>query len=161
MSTVVVVSSRQGHNFTQEIKAGNHTVLADEPTSVGGNDLGPNPKELVLASLGACTGMTLLMLARRKKWDLQKVTVTVSEQLVPDPANSGQNITQITEQVDVLGNLAAAELQALQGAASKCPVYKLLTGPKQVVTNLVHTPPVVTPASGQPAGSGPAAPGQP
>ncbi len=156
MSNTVVVSSRQGHAFLQEIRAGNHTVLADEPTSVGGTDLGPNPKELVLAALGACTAMTLQMLAARKGWDLQKVTVTVSEQLVADPANAGKQITQITEQINIVGNLAAAEVKRLESAASACPVYKLLTGPKQVLTSLQHTPPVV-PGTASGSGTAPAA----
>jgi uncharacterized OsmC-like protein len=100
--------------------------------------------------------MTLQMLAGRRHWDLKKVTVTLSEQLVPDPAQPGQKITQITETIEVEGNLDPPKLAALQQAASKCPVYKLLTGPKQIVTNLVHVAP--PPAVPQPPAAQPPTP---
>ncbi|MGH9837389.1 MAG: OsmC family protein [Blastocatellia bacterium] len=47
--------------FRAKITAGNHTLVADEPESAGGTDEGMSPYELLLASLGACTAMTLRM----------------------------------------------------------------------------------------------------
>ena len=41
--------------FAQAITAGAHSLKADEPTGVGGTDTGPNPYDLLLAALGACT----------------------------------------------------------------------------------------------------------
>ena len=71
--TEVVVSSASG--LTQEITSGPHRSTADEPVELGGGGLGPSPYELLLASLGACTSMTLRLYATRKGWDLQKITV--------------------------------------------------------------------------------------
>ena len=48
---VVVRGSAQG--FVQEITAGRHHLIADEPVASGGTDRGPGPYELVLAALGA------------------------------------------------------------------------------------------------------------
>ena len=39
--------------FAQEITVGRHRLIADEPVSAGGTDLGPGPYELLLAALGA------------------------------------------------------------------------------------------------------------
>jgi len=61
--------------FAQEIVVGAHRLAADEPASVGGTDTGPNPYDLLLASLGACTSMTVALYARRKGWPLEGVTV--------------------------------------------------------------------------------------
>src|SRR5438132_6361253 len=70
--TQVVVSSEAG--LAQEIVSGNHRWHADEPAPFG-TDTGPSPYELLLASLGACTSMTLRLYAQRKGMDLQRIIV--------------------------------------------------------------------------------------
>ncbi|HET8577818.1 MAG TPA: hypothetical protein VFO18_12005 [Methylomirabilota bacterium] len=40
-------------NLKAEAHIGPHRVLADEPKDSGGEDTGPSPSELLLASLGA------------------------------------------------------------------------------------------------------------
>ena len=49
---VVVVRGR-GDGFAQEITAGRHRLIADEPVSAGGTDRGLGPYDLLLAGLGA------------------------------------------------------------------------------------------------------------
>jgi putative redox protein len=56
------------------MQAGGHLLLADEPIGVG-DDLGPTPYDLLLASLGACTAMTLRLYAERNGWPLTQVSV--------------------------------------------------------------------------------------
>ena len=60
-------------SFTTHIKAGNHYFMADEPLSVGGNDFGPTPYDLLSSGLAACTVMTIQMYAKRKKWHVEEV----------------------------------------------------------------------------------------
>ena len=72
--TVTVTESGTG-TYTQQIAAGRHRLVADEPTPVG-NDEGPNPYDLLLAALGSCTSMTVRMYANRKGWKLDQVQVT-------------------------------------------------------------------------------------
>lgn len=76
---VRVVESGAGR-YTQRVQAGRHDLIADEPTSVGGEDAGPGPFDYLLASLGACTTMTLRMVAERKGWPLDPLEVTLSQQ---------------------------------------------------------------------------------
>src|SRR6516225_9330016 len=70
--TQVIVSSKSG--LAQEIVSGNHRWRADEPVPFG-TDTGPSPYELLLASLGACTSMTLRLYAQRKGLDLRRITI--------------------------------------------------------------------------------------
>ena len=75
-STVRSVEARLGRDgFATEILAAGHPLVSDEPSSVGGTDSGPTPYDLLLASLGACTAMTLRMYADRKGWPLERTTV--------------------------------------------------------------------------------------
>jgi putative redox protein len=61
--------------YATTIDMGRHRLIADEPPSNGGADAGPDPYELLLASLGACTAITLRMYADRKQWPLTALTV--------------------------------------------------------------------------------------
>ena len=72
MTHVTVISE---FKFGVQVAAGRHRLTADEPAALGGGDTGPSPYELLLASLGACTSITLRMYAGRKEWDLGKITV--------------------------------------------------------------------------------------
>ncbi len=72
--TVVVTDTGEGP-FGQALLDGRHILKADEPTTVGGKDGGPNPYELLLMSLGACTSMTLRLYATRKALPLEHVVV--------------------------------------------------------------------------------------
>lgn len=72
MAYVTVINE---HHFVQQIVSGHHHWTADEGATAGGSDAGPRPYEMLLGSLGACTAMTLRMYARRKEWELGKITV--------------------------------------------------------------------------------------
>ncbi|MGE3919773.1 MAG: OsmC family protein [Gammaproteobacteria bacterium] len=75
----IVRESSQGQ-YAQEIIIGPHTLVADEPTSVGGNDLGPSPYDFLLTALGTCTSMTIRMYAALKQFPLERVTVKLNHE---------------------------------------------------------------------------------
>jgi putative redox protein len=80
MNEVTVTSIK---NLQQQVTyAGGQMFLIDEPESVGGEGAGPDPYTLLLAALGGCTSMTLLMYARRKGWNLERVTIRLSQERV-------------------------------------------------------------------------------
>jgi uncharacterized OsmC-like protein/esterase/lipase len=130
--------------FTTDIMVRKHGLTADEPESVGGNDFGPSPYELVTAGLGACTAMTLQMYARRKKWDLQEVIVHLEH--YKDYATDMQNMEAAKSKIDhfsrlieVKGELDEAQQQRLLEIANKCPVHKTLHHPVAISTELKKT----------------------
>ncbi|HEX7822586.1 MAG TPA: OsmC family protein [Sphingobium sp.] len=63
--------------YRTEIEVGGHAIVADEPAALGGGGVGPAPYDLLLASLGACTAITLRMVADRKQWPLESVEVAL------------------------------------------------------------------------------------
>src|SRR5919109_182447 len=79
-SSIIVEGTAR--DFTQEILAGPHRLVADEPLALGGTDRGPTPYGLLLAALGACTSMTVGLHARRKQWPLERVRVRLRQSKV-------------------------------------------------------------------------------
>jgi putative redox protein len=136
------VTVRSLGNLRQEISAGPHTFFADEPAGAGGDDAGPDPYELLLSALGACTSMTLLLYARRKKWPLEGVEVRVSHHR--DYARDCEECDERPMQIDHIdrlialrGDLDEAQRERLLEIAGKCPVHRTLTGTIEISDRLV------------------------
>jgi len=138
----VTVAERGTGNFAVAITAGKHSLLADEPVDVGGDDSGPNPYQLLSAALGACTAMTLRMYARHKQLPLEHVSVTLNHQKVhaKDCAEcetkSGQ-IDRIEREITLTGDLTDEQRQRLLDIADKCPVHRTLHSEVLVSTRLI------------------------
>ena len=135
----VTVSSVSGKKYQQKITNGNHTVVSDVSTTSGGDDSGLDPKQLALGALGACTAMTIISRASKimpatnqPRWDVQTVKVTVTETKQADPADATKKISEITEDIEVTGNLTQQELDDIKATAKTCPVYQLFVGAKQI-----------------------------
>lgn len=127
--------------YTTDIMVRHHGLTADEPESVGGNDFGPSPYELVTAGLGACTAMTLQMYARRKKWDLQEVIVHLEhyKDYTEDIANMEDDKSKIDHfdrLIEVKGDLDETQRERLLEIANKCPVHKSLHNPVEINSKL-------------------------
>lgn len=109
-----------------------HTWTADEPTEVGGGNTATSPDRLILAGLGACTAITLRMVAARRQIPLTGVEVELL--LNPDGKPEGGN--DIVRKILLLGELSDDERAQLLKAANACPMHKLLTGEIRVHTEL-------------------------
>jgi uncharacterized OsmC-like protein/alpha/beta superfamily hydrolase len=136
---VAVQTGEQG--FTTDIKMGKHLMVADEPESVGGDDFGPNPYDLLLASLGACTGMTLRMYANRKKWDVKNITVHLNHNKKHvDDCNvcekPSARLDHIDKTIEIEGDLDEKQRQRLLEISEKCPVHRTLHSEIRINTKL-------------------------
>jgi len=137
----VIVEETGAGVFSNTIRAGRHRLSADEPPSVGGTDTGPTPYGLLLASLGACTSMTLRLYARRKQWPLEKVRVRLRHEKVhardcADCETREGKIDRIEKEIVMEGALDTEQRARLLEIADRCPVHRTLTGEKEIPTRL-------------------------
>jgi len=129
MGPVIVRSS---NSFRNEITAGKHVFISDEPPEAGGNDEGPTPYDFLSAALGSCTSMTLHFLAKREGIPLEGVEVAVTNDRMyakdcADCTTASGYIHRFTVRIKVRGNLTAEQKERLVLTAKRCPVYKTLT----------------------------------
>ncbi len=129
--------------LAQEILVGHHRLTADEPTEAGGSDLGPNPYDLLLAALGACTSMTLRLYADHKQWPLERTRVRLSHQKIhaadcADCETREGKIDQIEREIELAGPLDATQRQRLLEIAEKCPVHRTLHSEIKIRSRLAH-----------------------
>ncbi|MEO0719916.1 MAG: bifunctional alpha/beta hydrolase/OsmC family protein [Pseudomonadota bacterium] len=135
----VRVAEATPNGFLQDVHVGGHHLLADEPKSVGGTDLGPGPYDLVAAGLGACTSMTIRMYARRKEIALEHVSVDVRHEKIhaQDCANCETQVGKIDvfqREIKLLGDLTTEQRAKLMEIADKCPVHRTLENEVKIET---------------------------
>ena len=135
-----------GHGkFQNIVVAGQHSLIADEPKSVGGDDSGPSPYDYLSIALGACTSMTLRIYAQAKKLELGRVRVEVKHGKVPaqhcddcGEAAEGRTgkIDRFERTISIDGGVDPALKDKLIEIAGKCPVHRTLEATSAVVTRI-------------------------
>lgn len=127
-----IISASIGKDrYTTTVNAGNHTLIADEPVDLEGQDKGMTPDELLGAALGACTCITLRMYADRKEWPLDAVTADVTISY-----DEQTNLPSFLVALKLEGELDPAQKVRLENIASKCPVHKALKQPLAITTTI-------------------------
>lgn len=140
-----VVRVRETHQgkFQQDVLVDDHHLLADEPSSVGGDGTGPSPYDYLSIALGTCTSMTLRMYADFKKLQLGRVTVDVTHGKVhaDDCKDCGEGktgkIDRFERIISVDGEISPELQDKLEEIAGKCPVHRTLEAEAAVVTKVV------------------------
>ncbi|WP_308914810.1 alpha/beta fold hydrolase [Jannaschia sp. LMIT008] len=137
---VTRVAEADPAGFAQDVTAGGHHHLkADEPRAYGGTDTGLTPYQLLAASLGACTSMTLRMYARRKAWPLSHVSVDVTHDRMhaqDAPSQGQERIDRFRRVITLDGDLEPAQRTRLLEIADRCPVHRTLESGAVVETEL-------------------------
>lgn len=117
--------------FLTTLSVAGHDMLADEPVSYGGTNLGPSPYDYLSAALASCTTMTLRMYAEHKKLDFDSATVRVRHNKVhakdcADCETTSGKIDEFERVVSVEGEMSDDEKTRMLEIADRCPVHKTL-----------------------------------
>lgn len=126
-SPQIEVSKAADGQYLQLVTAGRHVFKTDVPVDAGGEDGGPDPHDLLNAALGACTALTVTMVAQRRKIPLDDLKVTIS-------FSEAGGVYSITRSLQFIGALSEEQKTYLTGIANKCPIHKALTGRFEIST---------------------------
>jgi uncharacterized OsmC-like protein len=145
----VTVTHVPGTTYQTRIDTGGLALIGDEPIEAGGDGLGPNPYELLLAALGQCTVLTILLYARRKGWPVEGVSVRANhERLVVTEEIDGElirkKVERIVQEIVLQGNLDEDQRTRLIEIAEKCPVHRTMTGDLEILEREVE---IIAPAT--------------
>jgi len=137
---VLVRETREG-KFTNQVFVGAHVIRADEPLEAGGLDTGPGPYDLLCASLGACTSMTLRAYADFKGIPLERVSVELEHNKIyaadcAECETREGRLDRIDRQITLEGELDAQQRAKLLEIADKCPVHRTLHSEVLIKTRL-------------------------
>ena len=140
-----VVVAEGNHRFLRDVTTDDHHWLADEPRRAGGDNLGPDPYEHLLAALGTCTSMTIRLYANRKAWPLEDVTVHLAHSRDHDRDCEGceenpARIEVIERVIRLAGALDDGQRQRLMDIADRCPVHRTLEGRLEIRTRAASPP---------------------
>ena len=114
--------------YRTEINVSGHDLIGDEGPGLGGKNEGPAPYDLLLASLGACTAITLRMYADRKDWPLESVEVGLR-------LRGGKEDLRIDRMLTIAG-LDDEQKARLADIAERTPVTLTLKGGLPIDTRL-------------------------
>jgi uncharacterized OsmC-like protein len=139
MQPVIV---RAGNSLRNEIEAGPHRMIADEPANAGGTEAGPTPYDFLSAGLGACTSMTMRVVADRENIPLEGVEIKVENDRMyakdcADCLTQNGYIHRFTVTIKLTGNLNAAQRERMLAVAKRCPVNKTLVSEIRIDESLI------------------------
>jgi putative redox protein len=116
-------AKRSNGTFRHTLRVRDHQLTVDECMDAGGGDAGPDPQELLAASLASCTAITMEMYAARKGWEIGEVEVEAQY----TPAERGCP-TKFELVLRLPADLSAEQVERLRVIAAKCPVHRTLDG---------------------------------
>jgi uncharacterized OsmC-like protein len=133
---------RSGPTLRNDIESGPYRLVADEPASAGGTDQGPTPYDFLSAALGACTSMTMRVVAKRENIPLEGVEIVVENDRMyakdcADCLSNSGYIHHFSVAIKLIGNLTTEQRERMLSVAKRCPVNKTLTSEIRIDERLV------------------------
>lgn len=126
-----IIATIGTQKYYVEVAWRNGTLIMDEPETIDGRDLGPDPYTTLLASLAGCTLSTLRMYINRKGWNIPEIKVILNMQQNQDPLH-----TIIKREILFPDTLEIETRERLLTIAKKCPVSKILENQITINTNI-------------------------
>ncbi|MFE8700597.1 OsmC family protein [Cytobacillus sp. FJAT-54145] len=120
-----------GNGMRLDATAGKHTVVIDEPETLGGRDTAADPLSTFLASLIACENVMAQIIAKEMKFDLQGISFEVEGDLDLSGLMGNLEVKPYFEQVKVKASVKTSETQERitemkEQVDLRCPVFRTI-----------------------------------
>jgi putative redox protein len=126
----ITVKHRHGQSF--DIRVRGYALVSDEPVTLGGDDEGPTPTELMVAGLAACAADEVV-----------KRLASIGERFEPTEVGAdfdwdaeGSRVTSIRLEVTVPYVISTSARNEVLRAMLSCPARKMLAEPPSVECEL-------------------------
>jgi putative redox protein len=118
--TMTATTHRVGTSLKHEVDVNQrHTIVTDEPLSLGGTDEGPAPHELLPAALASCIATMVAIYAQKRGWEVGDPSVDVSYDSEASPR-------RFEIQLNLPAELSSEQLRRLERVAEGCPLRRAL-----------------------------------
>lgn len=108
------------------ISNGKHSIIADEPVSSSGTDMGFSPEDLILSSIAMCKVATIRYIARKNAWKIQNVEAKLSQNV--KRGAGGKLATTVSIAISIEGDLTEEQTNELLKQANACYIHRMITG---------------------------------
>ena len=140
-ATAITVKSPEGLKTTTSVRG--FEAICDEPVESGGTNLGMNPVELLLASLGSCMTIAAFYLAPSQNVKVESFSVEVEGDVDPDgfmglnpDVRNGLSEIRITPHIKCDASDDKAR-EFVELVASRCPVHDTLSHGTSIVCSSI------------------------
>jgi putative redox protein len=103
-----------------ESKLGNHNVVIDMPSLLGGKDRGPTPSELFIAALGSSIGGAVADYCQRLNFDTHKMTVDITFNQLEKPTR----LANLRATIRLPHCICTGHEQAILQLTEQCLLYE-------------------------------------
>jgi putative redox protein len=79
-------------NMAFQMDLDGHKLVTDAPEEIGGNNLGPRPKQLLLAGLIGCTGIDVMSILKKMKIEIDDLNIEVEAESTEEHPKVYKNI---------------------------------------------------------------------
>jgi putative redox protein len=117
-------------SFAVSISAAGHSLTVDEPETLGGTNTGPSPFAMLMASVGACSAITVVDAARERGLKVDKVQVKVRLKQNKISSSAGDPellIKEIRRSIEIEGDLSPEDREWLYERGTSCPVSRSIS----------------------------------
>ncbi len=148
------VSGAHSHSVIKDFQAGGqedtsredaHILIADEPTSLLGGDLGANATETLLHALGACLNASFIYHAANQGVEVEQLEIELEGDLdlngfLGIDENVPSNFQQIRVKFKVKADASEEKIQELcEYAQKRSPVFNSISKPVPITVTLETT----------------------
>ena len=122
-----IVTNYKGEMLFESV-IGNHTITIDVPTSMGGDDRGPMPPQLFVASLGSCIGAFVAQYCENNGIDDEGMAVEIEFDKAADPTR----LVDLKATVKLPNGDCEKRVKAIERVAEHCPVHSTISTMKDL-----------------------------